>query len=444
MEELRRFSGPAVPANAVSAAFAPAAKLRVQAHHDVEPAILVYDPCLGTIGLVEVIETDEDADELESLIERAAYLRQLALLEAAQSRPPRRALTVELVIVFTASCRAEGAQKAGAILRGIARDTGYLETIGVSLLQQGEDGTFTPSAVRSAFPWLLVETRRWYQSQKGSADGRSRWTLELDNYRQAGKRVYTMTDGACLHLVHGYNGTGKSSFTEALELLLTGRIDRLEAARQAVYFPVVRYRHANGVAATGETDVHVQLTVAGTPRVTVKISHRRRRRDSHTTTNRHGSPIQPPLRSERPDPFASISRRWTRSSGAATGNGRRCSCARSFRASGRCSRSSMPRRRRSTMRSRAWAPSPPDPSTPDSVPWETIRPALAWATKRPSQWDDATLKACPVGVRAAHAIAGANPVAFLRAFRRSLRTDQAPDRELQGSSASVQETRRGD
>lgn len=303
VEELLKFDGGGDKRNVPTAAYLVAPRIRVQAHHDIEPAMLVYDPYLGTIGLVEVLAGGDTGDyqrEFDRLIERTAYLRQLSLLAAEPRR--QRALTVELVIVMPREHAVGAGLSVSEILRQVARETGYLEAIGVSLLYESANGGFATTDVQRAFAWLLAATRRWFAdvAPHGEAAAPNGWQLLLDNYRHQGRRTFTFVDDATLHVVHGYNGTGKTSFTEALELLLTGRVDRLEAAGQKFYFPVVRFRGAQLLQASGspavvtdDTDAAVELLVGQTRLVKVTVSKVAEDGDSLDRT-RTGADTEPP------------------------------------------------------------------------------------------------------------------------------------------------------
>src|SRR5262249_3316655 len=69
-----------------------------------------------------------------------------------------------------------------------------------------------------------------------------RLELRLTHYRMAGQRRFRCDGTAWLNLVHGHNGSGKSSLVEAMELLLTNHIQRLDDAGESQYFRVVRHR----------------------------------------------------------------------------------------------------------------------------------------------------------------------------------------------------------
>ena len=294
VDELLKFDGGPNKRTTPTAAFVVDPQLRIQAHHDLHPAILVYDPYLATIGLVEVVRhsTEDYEHQFDRLIEQTAYVRQLSLLASEAKRQSRfvsdgtkgeRALTVELVIVFPRDHIAVGTTSVSDvsdILQEVARDTGYLEAIGVSLLYEQPDGGFSTSDARRAFAWLLVATRQWYAEVAAPSNGEAHegWKLRLDDYRHAGNRTFSFPKGANVHVVHGYNGTGKSSFTEALELVLTGRIDWLEAAGQSAYFPVVRYRRAQvlqpgAVGAAENSDAAAELEIGDARRIRVSISN---------------------------------------------------------------------------------------------------------------------------------------------------------------------------
>ncbi|HBY59658.1 MAG TPA: hypothetical protein DEH78_07525, partial [Solibacterales bacterium] len=223
---------------AVSARFVVAPKLRVLEHHDLAPALIVYDPGLAVIGLVEFLDLGSAhlVTELTQHIDRAAYLRQLCLIEGERAR--KHALTVELVLVLRGGEALDYEDRVGTVLRRIARETGYFRVIGVNLLYEQPDGTYRESDVRRAFCWLLADTRKWLAGARESEP--PRLSLKLVNYRLPGVRKYRFAAEAAFHVIHGSNGSGKTSLSESLELLATGTVERLQ--REPAYFPNVRYR----------------------------------------------------------------------------------------------------------------------------------------------------------------------------------------------------------
>ena len=236
--------------------------LRIAEYYEFEPAIFIYDGSFGTIGLVEELTTGRNAttplkDVLLKKIDHAANLRQLLLLDAEeaarQSATPVSAINVELVLVIDDAPKTEERDLIGRILEDYARDTAYFQSIGVSVLFYYPKKGFEPNDLRSAFSWLLADTNRWFQKNadrikdnglKATLNNTTPWSVSLEKYRLGGIRKFDFQDNCRLHLLHGHNGSGKSSFSEAMELLLTGKIERLEEAGEEDYFKVVCHRPA--------------------------------------------------------------------------------------------------------------------------------------------------------------------------------------------------------
>lgn len=224
-------------------------RLRVDFHFDIQPDVLIYDSKLGTLGLVKLIDAaGAVADQVHNLVDRATYVRHLVLLD--RKRENRAPFSVELVIVTPPDEQAN--TDVGQALRTIAGSTQYLQSIGVNVLR-ASTGTppFQPTDLRRAFPWLLVATRNWYRSAaaippsngaNGSSSAGDLLTLTLQDYRLRGQRTVSLSEDHHVHLVHGRNGSGKSSLVEALEFLLTGSVRRLESTTD--YDAVVRNRDA--------------------------------------------------------------------------------------------------------------------------------------------------------------------------------------------------------
>ena len=112
------------------------------------------------------------------------------------------------------------------VVRDILTKTRFLHATGLSLLSYSENGDFDPDEVRRAFAWLLLVTRERLSGCKCPASSRLQG-LSLSNYRLPGQRNWTL-DASRVHLVQGANGTGKSSMAEALELAVTGAVERIE------------------------------------------------------------------------------------------------------------------------------------------------------------------------------------------------------------------------
>ena len=231
-------------------------KIRVAGHHDLRADMLVYDPVLGSLGLVEVADgTSTPGPWIESAVDRATYLRHLLLRELDASGGPSapRALAVELVLVWASASASSGPLESSIsdTLTKVARETAYLHSIGVNVLRHspGPQG-FLPQDLRRAFSWLLCWTKRWYGRQadpptQSAQPSPGLASIRLENYRLRGRRILQLEPSARTHIVHGQNGSGKSSLVEALELISTGSVERIgkiadPSARQASYEAVIR------------------------------------------------------------------------------------------------------------------------------------------------------------------------------------------------------------
>nr|WP_295829532.1 AAA family ATPase [uncultured Azospirillum sp.] len=229
-------------------------------HFDVAPHLLVLDPRLGTVGLVHVVERDAKSkpDTVCRLVEQAAYLRHLTLTQwrpegrevQAKTRSERPLpLTVELVLVIPPDDDPMRAAL-GGVLGDIARSVALLHGIGVNLLEFGEATSADDGRrLRRAFCWLLTATRAWFDGAGRPAlrpGDPLRFTgFSLENWRLPGRRELVLDDKARVHLVHGRNGSGKSSLVEAIEFAMTGRADRLAGESIA---DIVEYHPPGGSA----------------------------------------------------------------------------------------------------------------------------------------------------------------------------------------------------
>ena len=114
-------AAPDGPAPKKGAGFVVGGRIRVGNHYDLQPAITIYDPDLGTLAFVEHISRTEDAAEgaAWAAIERATAVRQILIDEAArqqqaldadaakQRKPKVRMLPlqVELVLLVSGAVR---------------------------------------------------------------------------------------------------------------------------------------------------------------------------------------------------------------------------------------------------------------------------------------------------------------------------------------------------
>ncbi|PRP94056.1 hypothetical protein ENSA5_41680 [Enhygromyxa salina] len=232
-------------------------ELRVCGHFEPEVDLLIYDPGLGTLAMVQIVDAlapDSVRAQVSRYVDRATYLRHLLLTAREQDAGcDRQVISVELVLVHRAHDHDGDGQidllyEVGETLRDLAQQTDCLHAIGVNVLAAEPRGV-DPARLRRAFSWLLHDTRQWFEgleqrrlALRGEAeDGFGRLgAIELDEYRLPGRRTLTLDEGARLHLLHGHNGSGKSSLVEALELMVTGTIERLSGIED--YEHVVRNR----------------------------------------------------------------------------------------------------------------------------------------------------------------------------------------------------------
>src|SRR5262249_58159672 len=119
--------------------------------------------------------------------------------------------------------------------------------MGVGVLDPTQQQAMSDAVLRRVFPWLLRATKKWFDRLAPASVAEWRraiqpFELRLQDYRTAGQRTFHCDGSAWLNLVHGHNGSGKSAMVEAIELLLTNRIQRLDDAKEQSgidYFPIV-------------------------------------------------------------------------------------------------------------------------------------------------------------------------------------------------------------
>lgn len=264
----------------------PPVELRIAGVLDVHADAYIVDHDLGTLGLVHLIHPATEAppaptasaqdqsirDQINKRIGEAAYLRHLLLanLRPGEVMQGHAAYSVEVVFLLTRSSQEDARLRTqvGDALQDVAREFAVLHAIGVSILEPtanpaapGGSPTpppplFRPSDLHRAFSWLLHQTREWMTTEIASrqptaspgtptAPGATPAAatppantspifptqppsaLLLKNFRLRGSRRWQLAANRGLHLVHGHNGSGKSSFVEAIELVTTGRIEKL-------------------------------------------------------------------------------------------------------------------------------------------------------------------------------------------------------------------------
>jgi len=236
--------------------------LRVAEQFDVDPELLVVEPVLGVLGLVDVApEIDANFEEaVDRMVDRAAFVSHLC--HTHSTARTLRPWTVELVVI----ARDEQEQPLGGLLRKLARETSYLYEIGINVLTCAPDDSDAERAIderqlRRAFSWLLVATRAWFADAHAGLAGRPRarsrrlQRLALHNFRLPGVRELKLSSEDGMQVVFGHNGSGKSSIVEALEYVLCRQIERLaEISDNADFERTVRNEDAPPNTARIELD----------------------------------------------------------------------------------------------------------------------------------------------------------------------------------------------
>lgn len=223
--------------------------------HECKVHGLVVCHTTQTIGLIQIVSVDsskqqtvdEMRNELRTTVHRhvreAVALRHELLQKRSHEKIP---FNVELVLVASESTAIE---KASNVLQEFIQKSSYLHSIGVSIfVDSNRNGFRDKGNLRRIFPWMLQSVRAWYNSAtfqekveppKGArktvalgdakvSHGSKLTELRLKNFRLQGERRWQLDPQHHLHVIHGNNGTGKSTFTESIELLLTGKLDKLE------------------------------------------------------------------------------------------------------------------------------------------------------------------------------------------------------------------------
>ena len=222
--------------------------------HECQVHGLVVCPITQTIGVIQIVSTPEEGDaesrkqELRTVVHK--HVREAVALrhELLQKRSDKKiSYNVELILVANES---NAIARISDVLQSFIQKSSYLHSIGVSIFVDSNSKGFRDQAnLRRVFPWLLQSVRSWYESatfqkkfelppgsEKQVALGDTMIQrnaeikkLKLRNFRLRGERVWELEPEHALHVIHGNNGTGKSTFTESFELLLTGKLEKLEA-----------------------------------------------------------------------------------------------------------------------------------------------------------------------------------------------------------------------
>jgi hypothetical protein len=246
--------------------------IRFAEQWDVAADVFVLDSELGSLGLIQIVPTQPSTEAwVRDRVSEAVHLRHLLLeqVRPGASQDGMLAYAVEVVFVVPPSpstgTKASGLPaRIGEVLKEIVREGRYLHLIGINLWRSPSKGNLSDEAAfRRAFSWLLKDTEAWYKQPAADRNPKTPFGslahIELENFRVAGRREWSLKPGHSLYLLHGHNGSGKSSFSEALELAVTGKLERLGAANHA---QVLTNRAAQEAGMTAS----VTLEPAGTNR----------------------------------------------------------------------------------------------------------------------------------------------------------------------------------
>jgi len=221
--------------------------IRVAGELDLNPDLLIVDFGLGAIGLVHVTEAlggEKLAEEAKRHVDQATYLRDLLLSSGAVAGNASFQVdyTVECVLVVAK----ERLGELTAVVRDLITSTRFLHATGLNLLTYSQDAKVDPYEVERAFAWLLPMTRQKLLDLKAAGGARLQG-LQLFNFRLPGQRSWQL-NGDRVHLLYGPNGTGKSSIAEALELAVTGSVERFQVNAANDYAKIIRNSQSSGDA----------------------------------------------------------------------------------------------------------------------------------------------------------------------------------------------------
>jgi recombinational DNA repair ATPase RecF len=271
-------------------------RVRIFEQFDLHADGIIKDCEVGAIGLLQVVPAPDAAETgsarqsrfrewFRRCIDEAAYLRHLLVEDTREDGggTRRQPYTVELVFIEREKNDPALSFAAGE-LRTLMYETTFLHAIGVNIWRCPLED---PASLRRALAWLLEETRSWLrQSGPGQAPLIRMKALSVEHFRLAGRRELPLDSGQTLHVVHGHNGSGKSSLVEALELAVTGKVERIEERR--------REQNATNTYRTILTNRHLASTAAAT--VTLTCEPPLAQETRHVSDDGIGAPLCPQMR----------------------------------------------------------------------------------------------------------------------------------------------------
>ncbi|MEM7014078.1 MAG: ATP-binding protein [Verrucomicrobiota bacterium] len=232
--------------------------------HSFDADAFVYDACLGTVALLWDANRAPNKsgklsrDWIAKKIDDAVFFKDRLVSELPHGDGEAKAcLQVEAVFAHDAppdddDDDREQCGQLGDELRQMLRDTEMLPSIGV---HQWCYGKVDEASDRKAFCWLLHETRQLLKATtKPSKDAFRRFpvhSITMTNFRLSGTRTWSFEPQAQLVVYQGQNGSGKSSLIDAVEMIQTGKIERVSGDLA----DTVRHHGADELKLTYETSV---------------------------------------------------------------------------------------------------------------------------------------------------------------------------------------------
>lgn len=149
-------------------------KIEVDNHHPIEVDGIVVDKRLGSIGLIHLLpepsrrkagSLKEIDQQINHMIENAAYLRQLLSLRRSEQNDPMRSVLPSIEIVFLDPVGDQAQTVLANHLRQSLQESALLHnlSVGVALVDATVNSARDKQAqLRRAFCWLLADTERWF------------------------------------------------------------------------------------------------------------------------------------------------------------------------------------------------------------------------------------------------------------------------------------------
>lgn len=202
-------------------------------HIELKPDALVLMSSLKTMALIydcpRQYPSDDDQpssvnwqSRLKQTIDHATYLRITLATELADP------WSVHLVLAFDENPRLETSPYQGVddVLSDSGGTTYSSHNLALHLAFPGQDNEETEGLLRRALCWTLAHNRqRWQPSDPVDSKAElPKMSLRLEHFKLCKKRTIEFTSDKPMHLIHGNNGSGKTTVAEALQLALLKRL----------------------------------------------------------------------------------------------------------------------------------------------------------------------------------------------------------------------------